>query len=336
MADFQETQERRRSRKLDYRDLKKHYVRVNGWLPIFQRYAEMRGRDLRYMTLCSKEAIDVRYFASKGVLARNEERNAYPMLSFVESNVEDYAVIAETLGRCRLGVHAKLEDVLLNDGHDEHAALTHSFPYDIVNLDFCGEVMPKQDHPYSKTIKCIERIVQLQHEKDPAREWHIFLTFRTHRVQHNEEANEQLREILDSNLTNNVLKAAYGQRAVPASLLSSEYPEFLRLGVAKYIAYCAERCGYRMTLESSWKYGRHQGSYHMVKLVAGLKPVVGPRSLPNPAIVHREYESAVAGLFTSAATDVDAALADPVVSKAIADELAPVIKELEDLRVVTD
>ncbi len=336
MADFRETQERRRTRKQDYRDLKKHYVRVNGWLPIFERHARTRGPHVRYLTLCSKEAIDVRYFASKGVLARSDEKNAYPMLSFVESDIEDYAVIAETLGRCRLGVHAKLEEVLLNDDHEEHVAFTDSFPYDIVNLDFCGEVMPKQDHPYSATVRCIERIVQLQRDKDPAREWHMFLAFRTHRVQHNEEANEQLREILDGNLTSQILKSAYGQRATPASLLSSDYPEFLRLGVAKYLAYCAERCGYRMTLESSWKYGRHQGSYHMVKLVAGLKPVSAPRSLPNPAAVHREYESAVAELFGSAATDVEAALSDPEVSKAIQDELAPVLKELEELRVVTD
>jgi hypothetical protein len=336
MADLSATQTSRKDRKRDYRDLKKHYVRVNGWLPIFDRHAKAKGSDLRYLTLCSKEAIDVRYFASKGMLARSDEKNAYPCLSFVESNVEDYAIIAETLGRCRLGVHARLEDVLLNYGHEEHAAFTGSFPYDIVNLDFCGEVMPKLDHPYSETVRCIERIVELQREKDPALEWHMFLTFRTHRVQHNEEANQQLREILDGNLASNDLKSAYGERADPGTLLSSDYPEFLRLGVAKYLAYCAERCRYRMTLESSWRYARHGGSYHMVKLVAGLRPLWKPQALPNPAQARQQYEAAVAEVFRSAATDVEAALADPAVSKDVQNELDLVISELRELRVVTD
>src|SRR5262245_46691360 len=128
MADFREAQEGRRRGQQDYRDLKKHFVRVNGWLPIFVRHAQARGASLRYLTLCSKEAIDVRYFASKGLLARNDEKNAYPMLSFVESDTEDYAVIAETLGRCRLGVHAKLEDVLLDNSHEVHGVFAASFP----------------------------------------------------------------------------------------------------------------------------------------------------------------------------------------------------------------
>ena len=39
----------------------------------------------------------------------------------------------------------------------------------------------------------------------------------------------------------------------------------------------------------------------MVKLVAGLKPVSAPHVLPNPAIMHQEYEAAVAELFGSRA-----------------------------------
>jgi hypothetical protein len=145
-----------------------------------------------------------------------------------------------------------------------------------------------------------------------------------------------LREILDGNLASETLKSAYGARAIPTTLLSNDYPEFLRLGVAKYVAWCAERCGYLMTLESSWKYGRHQGSYDMVKLVAGLKPLSTGRSLPNPGLVHREYEAAVVELFSSAATDVEAALASPAISTATEIELEPVIAELEKLGIVTD
>jgi hypothetical protein len=80
MADktFDELQHDRRSRRGDFRDPKKHFVRKNGWLPVFESYSAQRARKVRYLTLCAKEAIDVRYFALKGVLYRNKDSNVYP------------------------------------------------------------------------------------------------------------------------------------------------------------------------------------------------------------------------------------------------------------------
>jgi len=334
MSSFQSIQERRRSGRNDYRDLKKHYVRINGWLPVFERHARLRDGAVRYLTLCSKEAIDVRYFALKGVLPRSAEKNEYPLLTFVEENPEDYAVIAETLGRVRLGIQARLEDVLLDEEHEEHGSLVGTFPHDIINLDFCGEVMPKKDHPYSETVKCIEKVVSLQAEKDPTCPWHLFLTFRTHRVQQNEEANTQLREILENNLAKEHFKPAYGQRPPPSQLLDGDYPEFLRLGICKYVAFCAERQGYRMTLDSSWVYGRQKGAYHIVKIVAGLVPLTRPNALPNPALINEAYDEAVEALFRSTATDVETGLGSDGVAEAVEKELRPVVNEIDELNIV--
>jgi hypothetical protein len=334
MTEFEKVQEERRTGKQDYRDLKKHYVRVNGWLPIVSACFSTRGA-VRYLTLCAKEAIDVRYFAAKGVLERNAEKNEYPHLTFVESDEEDYAVIAETLGRCRLGVRARLEDVLLDSEHDQHEAFLATFPYDVVNLDFCGEIMPRKEVPYSETVRCIEQIVRCQAEADPALEWHMFLTFRTHRVQHNEEANGQLKDILDGNLQNQAFQAPYGDRLPPDALMQADYPEFLRLGISKYLASCAQANRYRMSLRSSWVYGRHKGAYHIVKLVARLQPLTRPGAIPNPVVTNRAYEQSVSEIFRSAADDVEAALADAAQRSTVQGELDPVLAEIEGLGVVT-
>src|SRR5262245_49132003 len=129
---FDETQKERRTGRIDFRDLKKHYVRVKGWLPAFRTYSAATSGRVQYLTFCAKEAIDVRYFAQKGVLARNEEGNEYPSLTFVESDEEDYAIIAETLGRVRLAIHGDFEMVLLDRGHPRHQDLLGSFPYHVV------------------------------------------------------------------------------------------------------------------------------------------------------------------------------------------------------------
>ncbi len=329
---FGETQKERRAGRGDFRDLKKHYVRVKGWLPAFRTYSAATGGQVRYLTFCAKEAIDVRYFAQKGVLVRNAAANVYPSLTFVESDEEDYAIIAETLGRVRLAVHADFEKILLDPGHPRHQDLVASFPYHVVNLDFCGHIVPRKKHPYNETIRCIERIVDLQAgAQAPA--WHLFLTFRAQRAHANEEANGQLRDIIDGNLGHDEFKQAYGDRPAPEQLLGEAYPEFLRVSIAKYLAHAARNRGYALTVESSWVYSRQGGTYHIVKLVAALKPLAAAQDIPNPQREQKAYDAAVKVIFSSQATDVDAAIADA--SQEIEEELRPVLEELERIGIVT-
>jgi hypothetical protein len=330
---FEQTQKSRAKGRIDFRDLKKHYVRVKGWLPAFVTHSDATRGEVRYLTLCAKEAIDVRYFAQKGMLRRNLEANEYPLLTFVESNDEDYAIIAETLGRVRLAVHAPLEDALLDQGHPSHADLKSSFPYHILNLDFCGAIIPQGDHPYGKTLRCIDKVIELQ-AASGAEEWHLFLTFRAQRTQTNEEANAQLREIIEGNLGREELRQAYAGRPAPPELLDRAYPEFLRISIAKYVAYSATNCGYAAEIESSWVYSRHEGEYHIVKLVAALRRMRAATSLRNPQLEQATYESTVRAIFSSHATDVDAAVAGDSANE-IDQELKPVLEELQRFGVVT-
>jgi hypothetical protein len=329
--EFKETQKARRKGRGDFRDLKKHFVRVNGWLPAFQHHAHETHGQVRYFTLCAKEAIDVRYFAQKGVLSRNPEANLYPSLTFVEADEEDYAIIAETLGRTRLAIRARLEETLLNHAHPSHDELRASFPYHIINLDFCGDIVPKGDHPYSETIQCLDKVVELQRLAG-AGPWHLFLTFRAQRTQANDDANAQLRDMVEGNFNRDALRQAYGNRPIPKDLLRDAYPEFLRISIAKYLAHTAKNHGYVANVESSWVYGRHQGAYHIVKLVTKLVPLRASNALPNPHAELAAYEASVSAIFGSHPTDVDAVISGA--EDTIRTELQPVINELEKLGIV--
>lgn len=335
MQPFDQTQKDRQKGRRDFRDPVKHYVRIHGWLPIFRRRSEATGT-VRYLTLCGKEAIDVRYFAQRGVLVRNAERNDYPTLTFIESNQEDYAIIAECLGRVRLGVHAKLEEVLLDNGHASHDDLVASFPHDIINLDFCGDIVPNGDHPHSATIKCISRVVELQ-ANSGSEEWHLFLTFRAQRTRTNDEANSQLQGNLLGNLERPELREAYGDRARPTDLVNSNYPEFLRVGIAKVLTHAARNRGYRLAVESSWVYGRpspDMPSYHIVKLVARFERLQAAQDLPNPHLEQETYLRSVRNLLESRAVDVDAQL-NQAAHERIKAELREIEAELGNLGVVT-
>jgi hypothetical protein len=331
--DFATGEKERKKRLQDFRDLKKHYVRVRGWLPIVTSYSGRRQRKVKYLTFCAKEAIDVRYFACKGVLYRNQDKNLYPSLTFVESNDEDYAIIVESLGKVALGVKASLEDALLNDGHPDHNDLVGSFPHDIVNLDFCGDIVPSKSAPYNDTLRAIDRVVQLQCEGACAEPWHLFLAFRAQHSQSNAQANEQLRGILDGNLQTPQFKVTYGDRPLPGDLEAQSYAEFLRISVAKFLAAAAERHGYGSRIEGSFVYSRQLGGYHFVKLIVGFQPLRRREEIPGSAGERAAYGVAVNEIFGSTAIDVDSVREDEWA--AIEAELALVLAELEGSGVVT-
>ncbi len=331
---FKSTQSGRQKARIDFRDEKKHYVRMCGWLPAIASYkGETRG-PVRYLTLCGKQAIDVRYFAQKRVLQRNKSMNEYPGLTFIESDDEDYAIIAETLGRVRLSVRAHLEDVLLDSNHISYGDLVSSFPYHVLNLDFCGSIVPKEDHPFSRTLQCIDKVVEIQAREDATR-WHLFLTFRAQRSKANEEANIQLRTIVDENLHQDEARQAYGSRPAPRELLNSAYPEFLRISIAKFLANRAMKHSFESNIASSWVYSRvgEESEYHIVKLVLELKLLRASRNLPTPQAERKAYETAVKTILRSRPTDVDSAMQSAVATTK--KDLQPVLDELDELGIIT-
>ncbi len=331
---FETTQNGRRKARIDFRDAKKHYVRMMGWLPVLTNYSEQTGGNVRYFTLCGKEAIDVRYFAQKGALQRNDSMNEYPDLTFIEADNEDYAIIAETLGRVRLSIHARLEDALLDSSHVSHTDLQSSFPYHVLNLDFCGSIVPREEHPFNETLQCINKVVELQ-AKEGASRWHLFLTFRAQRSKANEEANKQLRDIVDGNLGQDEAREAYGGRPRPSELLDLSYHEFLRISIAKFLANCAMKHSFATALESSWVYSRlgDEGEYHIVKLVLALSLLRASGALPNPQTELTAYQAAVRAIFESQSTDVDGEMA--TAGAATERDLQPVLNELDNLGIVT-
>lgn len=333
MPPFRETQRQRRRGRGDFRDLKKHFVRVNGWLPILRVHARRTGSQVKYLTLCAKEAIDVRYFANEGLIPRNREANEYPTLTFVESDEEDYAIIAETLGRVRLAIRGRIETVLLDRTHASHGELVESFPHDVINLDFCGDVVPPNDHPYSTTLRCIDKTIQLEAESQ-ADTWHLFVTFRAQGGRGNPEAVAELTQVISDNLSDDTCRAAYGGRPLPAQLQVDTFHEFLRLGVAKFIAHRASHWGYAVVIESSWVYGRRDATYHIVKLVMGFTRFQRQGQLPNPGQQHGTYQDGVRAIFRSNATDVDQRLETAASRAQVQRALAPILAELNRLGVV--
>jgi hypothetical protein len=291
------------------------------------------------LTLCAKYAIDVRYFRQKGFLPYDAEQKTYPTVTFIEKDAQDYAIIAEGLGTTRLGIKGDLEDILINpEGNAENAEkLRQSFPYDIINLDFTGEVVRADDPPYSQTIRSIERIIELQNRAN-CQEWHMFLTFRACPQTSNHEADDELRAIVEGNLHNAAAEAAYRPRPEPRELLRQSYEEFLRIGVTKFLASSSSNRGYSCRLENSFVYIRNpvggDPSYHIVKLIVGFQAIRTARNLPNPHRARAAYENSVPQIFGSRAVDVFSKLSSYAARRTLEADLQPVMEELEQQHII--
>lgn len=339
MSPFGDIERRRRKATSSYTDIKKHYVRLNGWLPVFQRYSGLRNGQVRYLTLCAKYAIDVRYFRQKGFLPYDEEQKAYPTVTFVEKDAQDYAIIAEGLGTTRLGIKGDLEDILVNpeQNADNAGKLRESFPYDIINLDFTGEVVRGDDPPYSQTIRAIERIIEFQNAAN-CHSWHMFLTFRACAQTSNHEADDELRAIIEGNLQNADAEVAYRGRPEPRELVRVNYGEFLRIGVTKFLASSASQRGYACGLESSYVYPRNPGQgdppYHIVKLIVEFTAIRTARNLPNPHRAMAAYRQCVPQIFGSQAINVYAQLGTTRTRQVLENDLRPVLDELRRQNIV--
>jgi len=158
-------------------DPKKHYKRMNYWLPPAKTLKSELGssRVFRYFTLCSRSMIDVFMLAREGVLNYDPIRGTVIHVRFCESDSEQFPEIGELIGIENAGFFGELEELVLFQDNpytaqyqtlesinealeDEGLAIdkrqklqtkrTHlyveaSFPYDFINLDFCGYYYPK-------------------------------------------------------------------------------------------------------------------------------------------------------------------------------------------------
>jgi hypothetical protein len=331
-------EDRRRRNATSYRDVDKHFVRLDGWLPAFEKYAKKKQGAVSYLTLCAKQAIDIRYFRSKGLLVHETEDGFYPTVAFVEKDPEDYSIIAESLGSARLSLLGTLEDIVLRplDFPEQHSALRKCFPFDVLNLDFTGNVIPANDAPYSTTTKLLSKLLELQRDSD-ASEWHLFLTFRARLTETNKEANKTLLAIIANNLENDAAKAAYGDRLAPASLIDQAYAEFLRIGIAKWLCAEAHQRGFGFALDKSYRYERTPAvapAYNIVKLVAAFNTFRGD-ALPHHEQELQLYREAVPKIFDSRSIDVGARLAaDAALRAEIAADLKPVLDEIDNAGIV--
>lgn len=179
-----------------WNDPKKHSKRLHHWLPHLQRLAANSGeqRSLRYFTLCARSMIDVFMLVKEDLLQLDPESYSIPFVRFCEYNQEHFAEIKDLIALEDAGFFGRIEEVVLfadsdftaqfptpdsiamaledkedlQEDYVNHLLLKRtflhfasSFPYDVVNLDFCEYYYPNPPDML-RISKTVERLLDWQ------------------------------------------------------------------------------------------------------------------------------------------------------------------------------
>lgn len=175
--------------------LKKHTKRSRHWLPRARELDDVIGdrRPFRYFTLCARPMIDVFMLAKEGILDHDDSFGNLSDVVFCEYDQEHYPEITEMIGIEGSGFPNKLEPLVLLEDDDytlqfptltsiqlelenqdladeqrdalmlkrQHLEFAGKFPFDFLNLDFCGYYYPTPPG-IMQINKTVDRMVELQ------------------------------------------------------------------------------------------------------------------------------------------------------------------------------
>lgn len=134
--------------KKDYRifegDLLKHLIRTDYWETQIKNLKRARGcKNINYFSLCAETALDARLFIKDGHIDRS--LSTTPPFVFCEYDEEKYNMLKDDFPNPCDGFCGKLEDIATNVKNPNYGKFWGTFPFDVINLDFWGDIHKGDD-----------------------------------------------------------------------------------------------------------------------------------------------------------------------------------------------
>ena len=279
----------------------KHYIRRDVWLPVAKKRHHRVGRPIQYFTLTTADLFDVKLLERAGIIETNTR--GYPGIGFCEMNDKTYTDIMRGLRWCKLSHKGTFEELTRQqDNFDSR------FAFDVVNLDFITVPFRDMEAPLEGTWGAVRRVLEIQ--KQNCMSFDLFLTFRGSRHGTNDEAINELADLLQQNLQTGLGVEQFSGRighTNPTQLLDEDYVTFLCMGLPKLLVGDAIEIGFQISRADVYSYPRthDEGEYRIVKFVLGLEiPLGNQRRLSEPPSIVVNYNDAVTQVFAKPVVDV--------------------------------
>ena len=276
-----------REREREYRDIEKHYVRKDGWLKTAKQLADMkakskdRGVGLRYLTLPAYYRLDVSLLLRSNLIeVTRQTSTGNPEEVYVAAFEADPSKFGRMVGQTpgfKLFGASTIESALIDKNNEYYRQLRTLFPFDIVNLDLTTSLTPRHEGPYSRTMKALDAVFELQ--AGCAHIWSMFLTFRNEPADWEVDALDQLLGNLQKNLDDfppvqDAFIAKYQVNTVRA-LRTSDERQCISQAVSKWIVDRANSYKFKMHSFRGYRYARYNSGldpYHIYKQIFVFEP----------------------------------------------------------------
>jgi len=185
-------------------DSLKHYIRKKFWrqrIESLQRDSPSLKDGIKYFTFCSRHAFDIRYFQSNKLLRTNSP------FAFVEFLKDDFNFLNDIfLSRFAstgaTGFYGSLADISTTPSHEEYGRFWSTFPYDIINLDYLGDIL-KSNASSGKIgnndFYSIQAIINQQALL--RRPYELWITMRAKPGRYDPSIKQEFRKLINSNIS---------------------------------------------------------------------------------------------------------------------------------------
>jgi hypothetical protein len=129
-------------------DTLKHYIRKYYWEKRITRLKRDANpalvNGIKYFSFCSIRAFDVRYFIKQKLINTNSK----VPFAFVEFVKDDFEFLAQTYINKNLGSGfcGSFDDIATNSDNENYGKFWSTFPYDVINLDYLGDILKTNNH----------------------------------------------------------------------------------------------------------------------------------------------------------------------------------------------
>lgn len=253
----------------------KQFVRRYGWLEPVKDFVNSRAEAglsdaWKYLTLPGKDALDVGLLYREGLLEWQDDR--WPTLAICDRQFA--TLVVSRIGQPMMGsIKATIEEVIHRPDH----RLTSNFPYEVINLDYCGPLLLTANHRLAvlQRVAAMRRIFALQRRCA----FLLLLTTQDGLGKFSRTARDMMKELLRWNIDQDEqFRREYGTAFGSLDVLacSKDFVRFAQLIVPKVVADCAREWGYEVKELFAGSYLRlDQGgqSYRMICHTFEIDPV---------------------------------------------------------------
>lgn len=328
-------------------DILKHYIRKYYWKERINKLKRAVRPDLndgiKYFSLCSKYAFDVRLFINEGLI---NPKNTKKLFTFCENEKEDFELLNSSISIRLLNNVIGFDEDLAEIANDTHrinyGKFWGTFPFDVINLDYYGDIFKAKFHKIGvNDFYAIQAIIFQQSRL--RRQYELWITWRAVYERTDPPAKQTFKDLIIQN--RNDYKETFGMK------FSEIYPEIERvsrldneklfyIGYLKWLWFsCRSSFSVinpdKIEILKYTRTGKNGNKYNLYNILLRIMPY-GNVTIPSPAgeaanYCKDEYENGIISCFNDP-IDIDEKYKRLSIQdkKQLKDELKSLNKDFEE------